>query len=85
MTIPESCQQGEDLVAGQEFIMNQGILELVAWPISGNPTNHKEFLQRLRSFFLHHEDQKHNQTTTPCFQNGLAGVHRGIEIPLRDL
>ena len=41
----------EDLVilpAGQEFIMNQGVPELVAWSISGNSSNHEEFLRRLQ-------------------------------------
>ena len=78
----------EDLVilpTGQDFIMNQGVLELVAWPVSGNPSNHEEFLRRLRPSSLHPGDQKHSRTTTPCFRNGLAGVHRGIEIRLKDL
>ena len=35
------------LPTDQEFIMNQGVLELIAWPISRNPLYHKEFLQRL--------------------------------------
>ena len=85
---PRVLPAGDDLVilpAGQGFIMNQGVLELVAWPVSGNPSNHKEFLQRLQPSFLHPGDQKCSQTMTPCFQNGLAGVHKGIEIPLRDL
>ena len=70
---------------GQEFIMNQGVPELVAWPISGNPSNHEGFLQRLQHPSSHPGDPKRSQTTTHCFQNGLAGVCWGIEIPLRDL
>ena len=73
------------LSPGQEFIMNQGVPELVAWPISGNPLNHKEFLQRLQHSSSHPGDPKHSQTTTHCFRNGLTGVCRGIKIPLRDL
>ena len=33
----------------QEFVMKQGVPELVAWPISGDPLHHKEFLQWLQS------------------------------------
>ena len=62
-----------------------GVPELVAWPISGNPLHHEEFLQRLQPPSSHHGDPKHSQTTTPCFRNGLTGDHRGIEIPLWDL
>ena len=29
------------LMSEQEFIMKQGIMELIAWPISGNPLHHK--------------------------------------------
>jgi len=85
---PRILPTREDLVilpTGQEFIMNQGVPELVAWPISGNPLHHEEFLQTLQLSSSHLGDQKHSQTTTPCFRNGLAGVYRGIEIPLRDL
>ena len=85
---PRILPAGEDLVilpTGQDFIMNQGVPELVAWPVSGNPSNHEEFLRRLRPSSLHPGNQKHSPTTTPCFQNGLADVHRGIEIPLKDL
>ena len=85
---PRVLPAKEDLVllqAGQEFIMNQGVPVLVAWPISGNPSHHEDFLQRLQRSSLHHGDPKHSRTTTPCFQNGLVGVCRGIEIPLWDL
>ena len=60
----------EDLVilpAGQEFIMNQGVPVLVAWPISRNPSNHEEFLQRLQPSSSRLGDLKRSQTTTPCF------------------
>jgi len=85
---PRILPARDDLVIlppGQEFIMNQGVPELGAWPISGNPSNHEEFLQRLQHSSSHPGDPKRSQTTTHCFRNGLAGVHRGIEIPLRDL
>jgi len=84
---PRILPPRDDLVilpAGQEFIMNQGVLELMAWPTSGNPSNHEEFLQRLQLSYSHLGDPRHSQTTTPCFRNGLAGVCRGIEIPLKD-
>ena len=50
--------------------MNQGVPELVARPISGNPSNHEEFLQRLQHFSSHLGDPKRSQTMTPCFRNG---------------
>ena len=37
------------LPTGQEFIMKQGVPELIAWSISGNPLHHKEFLHRLQT------------------------------------
>jgi len=76
---PRILPAREDLVilpAGQEFILNQGVM---AWPISGNPSSHKEFLCRLQP---HLGDQKYSQTMTPCFRNDVL---RGIEIPLRNL
>ena len=82
---PRILPAGEDLVillTGQDFIMNQGVPELVAWSVSGSPSNHKEFLWRLQPSFLHPGDLKH---MTPCFRNGLAGVHRGMKILLKDL
>jgi len=42
---PRILPGNEDLVilpTGQEFIMSQGAPELVAWPISGNPSHHEE-------------------------------------------
>ena len=49
--------------------MNQKVPELVAWPISGNPSNHEEFLQRLQHFSSHLGDPKRSQTMAPCFRN----------------
>ena len=85
---PRILPAGEDLVilpTGQDFTMNQGVPELVAWLVSGNPSNHEEFLRRLRPSSLYPGDQKHSRTMTPYFRNDLTGVHRGIEIPLKDL
>ena len=41
------------LQSKQDFIMNQGVPMLVAWPISGNPLHHKEFLHKLQNFSWH--------------------------------
>ena len=52
---PRILPAGEDLVilpTSQDFIMNQGVPELVAWPVSGNPSDHEEFLRRLRPSVL---------------------------------
>ena len=32
------------LPVGQEFLMKQGVPQLITWPISGNLTHHKAFL-----------------------------------------
>ena len=37
------------LPTDQELIMKQGVPDLVAWPISGNPSHHKEFMQRVQT------------------------------------
>ena len=67
------------LPTDQDFIMDQGVPELVAWPISGNPSNREEFLLKLQTSFYPHG------TTTPCLPNGQIGVSKGIGIPLLDL
>ena len=85
---PRMLPKQDDLVilpTEQEFIMSQGVPALVAWPISGNPSHHEEFLQKLQTSSWHHGDPKLSQATIPCLLNGLAGVCRGIEIPLWDL
>ena len=70
------------LPMAQEFVMKQGVPDLVVWPISGNPLHHKAFLQKLQSSFCHHGGQRPNQITTHCLQDGPIGVSKGIEIPL---
>ena len=44
--------QQPDLVSipqGQDFLTQQGVPQLIAWPISGNPIHHKVFLTRLQT------------------------------------
>ena len=60
--------------------MPQGCPSLVAWPISGNPSHHEEFLQKLQNSYP--GDPKPSPATTQHLLNGLAGVNSGIEIPL---
>ena len=85
---PRRIPQQQDLVSmplGQEFLMQQGIPQLIAWPISGNPTHHEEFLLRLQTSCSDHGETKPIPTMVPHFLDGLAGVNRGIRIPLQDL
>ena len=85
---PRLFPSGPDLVilpTGQEFIMSQGAPPLIAWPISGTPSHHKTFLEKLKSYSLHPGEIKQTRVTTPCAQSGLLGVSQGIEIPLMDL
>ena len=85
---PRQLPQIQDIIlnpTNQEFIMKQGVPTLVAWPVSGSPLHHEEFLRRLQSYSSHHGEAKRTVVTTHYFQNGLVGVSEGIEIPLLDL
>ena len=86
--LPRRIPHQPDLVVmpqGQEFLMQQGVPQLVAWPISGNPIHHEDFLRRLQTSCLHHGETKLTPTMAPHSLNGLAGVNRGVEIPFQDL
>ena len=66
---PRLLPQMDNLVRlpmAQEFVMKQGVPDLVAWPISGNPLHHEAFLQKLQSSFGHHGGQRPNQIRTHC-------------------
>ena len=65
--------------------MQQGVPQLVAWPISGNPMHHEEFLRRLQTSCLDHGGRKPTPTMLPLSLDGLAGVNKGVGIPLLDL
>ena len=85
---PRQLVNQPDLVVlpvGQEFLMKQGVPQLIAWPISGNLTHHKAFLQRLQTSCLPHGEIKPILTTVPPLLNGLAGVSNEVEIPFLDL
>ena len=73
------------LPVGQEFLMKQGVPQLIAWPISGNLTYHKAFLQRLQTSCLPHGEIKPILTTVPPLLNGLAGASNEVEILFLDL
>ena len=86
--LPRRIPHQPDLVVmpqGQEFLMQQGVPQLVAWPISGNPIHHEVFLRRLQTSCLHHGETKLTPTMAPHSLSGLAGVSRGVEIPFQDL
>ena len=85
---PRRLVNQPDLVVlplNQEFLMKQGVPQLIAWPISGNLTHHKAFLQRLQTSCLPHGEIKLILTTVPPLLNGLAGVSNEVEIPFLDL
>ena len=85
---PRRIPQQSDLVSmplGQEFLMQQGVPQMVVWPISGNPTHHEEFLRKVQTSCLHHGETKQTPIMVPHSLDGLAGVSRGVEIPLEDL
>jgi len=72
-------------VAGKQFIMSQGAPQLIAWPISGVPSHHRDFLQRHQSFYSPPGDQRLTKAIIPCVPNEFLGVSQGIEIPLKAL
>jgi len=85
---PRRIPQQSDLISmplGQDFLMQQGVPQLIAWPISGNPMHHEEFLHRVQTSCSHHGETKPIPTMVPHSLNGLAGVSRGVVIPLQDL
>ena len=85
---PRLLPNNPDLVSlpvGHQFIMSQGIPRLIAWPISGTPSHHRAFLEKLQNFSSLHGDQRQTRTTIHLVQDGLFGVSQGIEIPLKDL
>lgn len=65
--------------------MKQGVPKQVTWPISGIPLHHEEFLHKLQSYSSHYGEATPTVATTCRYQNGLAGVSEGIQIPLLDL
>jgi len=69
------------LPTGQEFIISQGVPALITWPISGIPSRHKAFLEKLLSSSLCPGELKQTRATAPCAQSGLLGISQGIEIP----
>jgi len=78
--------QQPDLVSmpvGQEFLMQQGVPKLIAWPISGNHVHHEEFLRRVQISCLHHGGTKPTPTMAPHSLSGLAGVSGGSRSPYR--
>ena len=78
---PRRLPQQADLVrcpTTQEFIMNQRVPDLIAWPISGNLLHHEAFFQRLQGSSCHHGGQRLNPTTTPYLRDGHIGVSKGI-------
>ena len=82
---PRQLPPQEDLIlssSNQEFITQLGTPTLVAWPISGNPSLHEEFLHRLQNYSSLHGGTKPTLATTLYLQNGQIGVSNGIEIPL---
>jgi len=71
--------------AGQEFLIKQGVPQLITWPISGNPIHHRDFLQKLQALCSPHGEIKPIPTIIPPLLNGLAGVTNGVEISFQDL
>ena len=85
---PWKIPQHQDLVlmpVREDFLMQQGVPQLVAWPISGNPMHHEDFLHRLWISCSHHGGTKPIPTMVPPSLDGLAGINKGVEIPFWDL
>ena len=65
----------------QGFLMQQGVPTLIACPISGNPSHHKDFLLRLQTSCLPHGNLKPTPTMAPVSLDGRIGASKGIGIP----
>ena len=82
---PRRIPQQPDLISmpsGQNFLMQKGVPQLVAWPVSGNHIHHEEFLRKLQTSCLHRGGTKPTPTMVPHSLDGLAGINRGVQIPL---
>ena len=66
---------------GQDFLMQQGVPQLVTWPISGNPIHHEEFLRRLQTSCLDHGGRKPTPTMIPPSLDGLLVSTKGLGSP----
>ena len=85
---PQMLPQLPDLVVtptDQDFLMKEGVPQLIAWPISGDHTRHKDFLCRLQTSCLPHGGTRPTPTITPPLLDRLAGVNNRVEIPFLDL
>ena len=87
--IPWLLPTQEDLILlhpEQEFQISQGCPNLVAWPISENPSHHEEFLKKLQtSSYYPLGDPKPSPATTQHFPNELFSISNGTRIPLLSL
>ena len=71
---------------GQEFLMKEGVLPLIAWPISENPLLHKVFLMRHQTSCISpHGGIKPTPTMDHYLLSGLIGVSNGTGITILDL
>ena len=70
---------------GQQFLIRKGVPPLIAWPISGNPTHHKDFLMRHQSSCSPHGEIKPTPIINRPLLSGLIGVGNRIEIPILEL
>jgi len=69
----------------QEFLMKQGMPQLIPWPISGNPIHHEDFLRKLQASFSPPGETKTTLSMDPPLLNGLADLTSRVEITFRDL
>lgn len=82
---PRKIPQQPDLVSmplGQEFLMQQGVPQLIAWPISGNPTHHEEFLHRVQTSCSHHGKTKPNSNYDSSFSKWAGWCQQRGRDPL---
>ena len=84
--LPLSITTERLLPGDQEFIMRQGTPNLVVWPISGNPSQHEEFLQRLQNSSYLHGDKRPNPATTRCLHDWCKQKDRNPTVgPVEDI
>jgi len=62
---------------GHEFLMKQGVHQLIEWPISCSPTYHRDFLHRIQALCLPHGGTKIIPSTIPPLLNGMLVLPTG--------
>lgn len=89
VNIPVLLPQTQDILRGPDGrnhpMSLQGHLPLVAWPVSGNPSDLRDFQMELSACSESHGGTLQSLHTQVPGDSGIVGVSNGISIPSRPL